>query len=294
MTAFSLRKISLKYKIAAALLVMVMALLAAWAFIIEPDRLLIRESAITLQDWPADFDGYRIAIITDLHVGARFMTLDKLREVVRRTNALQPDLVVLLGDYVVNNHGNGTVRVEPQVFVPPLGELRAKDGVYGVLGNHDWWYDGFKVSRAFEQGGIRMLDNDALQIRRGRSVFWLAGLGDCWTLNHQIQRTLAKITDDAPVMAITHAPDLFPELPARVSLLLAGHTHGGQVNLPLLGRLVVPSQFGSRYAIGHIEEKGRHLFVSPGIGTSIMPVRFRVPPEISVVTLRRAQPPPTK
>jgi predicted MPP superfamily phosphohydrolase len=93
------------------------------------------------------------------------------------------------------------------------------------------------------------------------------------------------VTDGAPVLAFTHNPDLFPEVPSRVSLTLAGHTHGGQVYLPLLGRLVVPSQFGERYAIGHVVENGRHLFVTAGVGTSILPVRFLVPPEISIIRL---------
>jgi predicted MPP superfamily phosphohydrolase len=92
---------------------------------------------------------------------------------------------------------------------------------------------------------------------------------------------------EAPVVVITHNPDLFPGVPARVLLTLAGHTHGGQVDLPLLGRLIVPSRCGARYAIGHVREDGRDLFVTPGLGTSILPVRFRVPPEISLLTVGR-------
>jgi hypothetical protein len=94
------------------------------------------------------------------------------------------------------------------------------------------------------------------------------------------------VSDDAPVLAFTHNPDVFPHVPARVALTIAGHTHGGQVVLPLLGRPLVPSAYGQRYAIGHVEEDGRHLFVSSGLGTSIFPVRFGVPPEISIVVVR--------
>lgn len=279
----------LRYRLPAVLTAFVLIGLAAWAFVIEPDSLVVRAATIALPDWPREFDGLRIAAISDLHVGANFMTLDKLRQIVSRVNAEQPDLIVLLGDFVKNDRARRTVAVEPEVLVQPLRNLRAGNGVYAVLGNHDWWYDGAKVRRAFEEVGIAVIDNDAVRLTRRGSAIWLAGLGDQWTLNQDIERTLGRITDDAPVIAITHTPDLFPELPARFRLLIAGHTHGGQVSLPLLGRLVVPSRYGSRYAIGHIEENGRHLFVTPGIGTSILPVRFRVPPEISVIRLTGPQ-----
>jgi hypothetical protein len=285
----SSQRTKLRYRLVAALTAFVLIGLAAWAFVIEPDRLVVRAATIALPDWPREFDGLRIAAISDLHVGANFLTLNKLRQVVSRINAEQPDLIVLLGDYVKNDRARRTVAVEPEVLVQPLRSLRAGNGVYAVLGNHDWWYDGAKVRRAFEEVGIAVIDNDAVRLTRRGSAIWLAGLGDQWTLNQDIERTLGRITDNAPVIAITHTPDLFPELPARFRLLIAGHTHGGQVSLPLLGRLVVPSRYGSRYAIGHIEENGRHLFVTPGIGTSILPLRFRVPPEISVITLTGQQ-----
>jgi hypothetical protein len=284
----SLSRVRLRWKIIAAALALIAAVLGVWAFVIEPDRLVVRETVIELPDWPAEFDGVRIAALSDLHIGSRFMTLDKLRTVVARANALQPDLIVLLGDYVTNLH-DGDAKVEPELFAPVLKELKARRGVYAVLGNHEWWYNARRVAASFEEAGLPVLENDAAQIKGHQSAFWLAGLGDYWTLHHNVRKTLGAITDDAPVIALTHTPDIFPELPDRFRLLLAGHTHGGQVNLPLLGRLVVPSQYGSRYAIGHISENGRHLFVTPGIGTSILPVRFRVPPEISLITLRNGQ-----
>jgi hypothetical protein len=112
-------------------------------------------------------------------------------------------------------------------------------------------------------------------------------VSDVRTRPAAIARALAPVPEGAPVIVLTHNPDLFVRVPPRVLLTLAGHTHGGQVNLPVLGRLIVPSRFGERYAIGHVHEDGRDLFVSPGIGTSIVPVRFRVPPEISVLTVGR-------
>jgi predicted MPP superfamily phosphohydrolase len=137
-----------------------------------------------------------------------------------------------------------------------------------------------------EVAGIPVLEDDATPLSSEGCAFWLVGVGDYWEGKHDIRAALAKVHDAAPVVVFTHNPDIFPEVPASVNLTIAGHTHGGQVYLPGLGRLVVPSQFGERYAIGHVEEQGRHLFVSAGLGTSILPVRFLVPPEISVITVR--------
>ena len=117
---------------------------------------------------------------------------------------------------------------------------------------------------------------------------WLAGVADLWTRSPDIEGTLKQVTDEEPVLLFTHNPDIFPEVPPRVSLTLAGHTHGGQMNLPIFGRPVVPSQYGQRYAFGHVVENGRHLYVSGGVGTSIIPARFRVPPEVVVLTLDSA------
>jgi predicted MPP superfamily phosphohydrolase len=130
-----------------------------------------------------------------------------------------------------------------------------------------------------------VLEDRAVPLARGECAFWLAGVGDFWTTPHDFARALSAVPENAPVLVATHNPDVFPDLPARVALTLAGHTHGGQVWLPLLGRLIVPSRYGERFAIGHIVEDGRHLFVTSGVGTSIVPVRFMVPPEVSVLEL---------
>src|SRR5262245_35163912 len=122
-------------------------------------------------------------------------------------------------------------------------------------------------------------------IDRDGAAIWVAGIGDKWEGNPNIDSALAKAGDSATIIAFTHNPDIFPSIPARVALTIAGHTHGGQVALPIIGRPIVPSDFGQRYAAGHIVEGSKQLFVTSGIGTSILPVRFRVPPEISLLTI---------
>lgn len=261
--------------------------LGLWAFVIEPNRLTVNEVTINLPNWPQSFEGLRIALISDLHVGSPYIDVAKLQRIVQTINATQPDLILLAGDFMVTSRVHKAV--EPEAIAAELKNLRARFGVFVVLGNHDWWYGGERVMRAFNEAGLRVLENDVAQIQYQGKSLWIDGIADAWTRKPDITGTLQKITDDGPIIALTHNPDIFPSIPARVSLTLAGHTHGGQVNIPFIGRPQVPSQYGQRYAIGHIVEDNRHLFVTPGIGTSIMPVRFRVPPEISLLTIT-AQP----
>ena len=258
--------------------------LAFWAFVVEPSSLRVREHEVEAPGWPAGRSGIRIALLSDLHIGSPYNGLDKLEEVVRRTNAARPDLVLVLGDLVIQDVVGGRF-VPPEQIAPRLGRLRAPLGVYAVLGNHDRWLDGPRVRAAIEGAGIPVLEDRAIRITRGGPPFWLVGVSDYWTAAHDVQGALAQVTDRDPVLIFTHNPDIFPRIPSRVSLTFAGHTHGGQVYFPLLGRLIVPSRYGQRYASGTVIEGGRHLFVASGLGTSIIPVRFLVPPEISIVRL---------
>ena len=256
-----------------------------WGLFIEPNRLVIHEQSIQIENWPKELGGLRIALIADLHTGGWFVDENKLRLIVDRTNQLNPDLVVLLGDYMSSNTWHGR-RVEPEITAGVLKDLRAPLGVYAVLGNHDWWYNGNKVRRAFEQNGIPVLEDEVAEIKWRDKSFWLVGLADLWTRPQHIDETIAKAPPGSTIIALTHNPDIFPRLPPSVPLLLTAHTHGGQVNIPLLGTPIVPSRFGSKYTAGHVFEGGHHMFVTTGIGTSIIPVRFRVPPEIVILTLK--------
>ena len=278
----SLRKWTLRRWLLGLLLIGL--ILGVWAFGAEPASLRVREYTLRIPGWPNGRAGMRIALLSDLHVGSPHNGLDKLEEVVARTNAARPDLVLILGDLVIQGVVGGRY-VPPEEIAPVLGRLRAPLGVWAVLGNHDRWLDGPKVIGTLAKAGIPAVEDGAVEISRGGPPFWLVGISDFWTAQHDVRKALAPVTNGHPVLAFTHNPDVFPHVPARVSLTLAGHTHGGQVYFPLLGRLVVPSQYGERYAIGHVIEDGRHLFVTPGTGMSILPVRFLVPPEISIVRL---------
>lgn len=273
-------------KIRIALLFLLLAGIAClgWGFLVEPNRLVIRSESIAINNWPPELSGLRIAVISDIHAGSPFINEAKLRRIVAETNQAKPDLIVLLGDFVIRDRFYRQP-IEPEVTAGILKGLSAPLGVFAVLGNHDWWFGGERVTEALAQNGITVLENSVHEIKWHEKSFWLAGLADLWTRQQRVEETLALAPPEANVIALTHNPDVFVKLPSRVPLLLAGHTHGGQVNLPLVGRLIVPSHFGQRYAVGHVVENGHHLFVTTGVGTSILPVRFRVPPEVVVLTV---------
>jgi uncharacterized protein len=272
------------FRIAILVLLLSIAVSAIWAFFIEPNRLVVHQQTVQIDNWPNELSGLRVALIGDVHTGGPFIDYQKLRRIVDLTNQQNPDLIVLLGDYMSPDSWHSH-KVEPEVTAGVLKDLRAPLGVYAVLGNHDWWYNGEKVGRAFEDVGIRVLENDVAEMKWRDQSFWLVGFADIWTRRLQIKETIAKVPAGAPIIGLTHNPDLFPRVPQMVPLLLAAHTHGGQVNLPLVGTPIVPSHFGSKYTAGHIFENGHHLFVTTGIGTSILPVRFRVTPEIVILTI---------
>ena len=269
-----------RLRVSLAAIVLFLGLLGFWGFFIEPSLLVIREQTIEIENWPQQLDGLRVGVISDIHVGASFITDEKLRTIVARTNERQPELIVILGDYMTK------AQIQPEVFGATLKGFSAPLGTYSVLGNHDWWFSGDKVRRGLEQNGIKVLENEVVELNARGTSLWLVGLADLWTRPQRIEETLAKVPEGQPVIALTHNPDIFPRLPQRVPLLLAGHTHGGQVRFPLIGTVVESSRYGDRYVRGHVVENNHHVFVTTGIGTSIMPVRFGVTPEIVLLTLK--------
>ena len=195
---------------------------------------------------------------------------------------------------------------EAAEWAPVLSGLKAPLGVLSILGNHDWWEDlsaqragsGPTIAgKALEAAGIRVMENDVVRIEKDGPGVWIAGLADqlalrpgkAWGRKHfagldDLQGTLARVTDGSPIIMLAHEPELFADVPGRVSLTLSGHTHGGQVRLFGYSPMA-PSRFGNRYAYGHVVEGNRNLIVSGGLGCSIMPIRVGVRPEIVSIEL---------
>ncbi len=290
----------------------------AYAIGIEPFRLRVQRYHLTPPHWPKDMK-LTAALIADPHVCDPWMGLDRLRFIVERTNALKPDIILMLGDYVAG-HPFSTGSIPVQAWADVFAGLTAPLGTHAVLGNHDWWDDrtaqlagsGVPIAgKALIKAGIELYQNRAVRLKKDGRAFWLAGLDDQialipnkkanrkrWQGADDLGGTLAQVTDDAPVLLMAHEPGIIREVPARVSLTMSGHTHGGQINLfgykPVSGTVL-----GKDNDYGHILYRGRpsknpelelgsqpkHLMISGGLGCSILPVRFGVPPEITVVHL---------
>lgn len=260
------------------------------AFLWEPETLVIRRVDVESKAWSGA--PLRIGIISDTHMGAPHMSVARLNSIVEQMNSEHPDIIVLLGDYVGrsepakvrSSHDNAVV----MSGLPPLGQLKAPLGTWAILGNHDWWYDGEAVEKGLESVGVPVLENQRVRIGREGGAFWLAGLADYDSMRTKpsYSDTLLDLPESEPVVALSHWPDVFAVAPDRVAITLAGHSHCGQVNLPFIGRPISVSPGSQKWPCGLYEERGRKLYVTGGLGVSILPVRFVQPPEIVILTVR--------
>jgi uncharacterized protein len=280
----------------------------AYGFGIEPGRLRVVRYNLSPPQWPAGFP-LRIAVIADLHACDPWMSLERIHGIVERTNALGADIIVMLGDYVAG-HRHVTRIIPAGEWARVLAGLKAPLGVHAILGNHDWWDDKevqregqgpTAARRALEAAGIPVYENDVKRLSKNGRAFWLAGLGDqlayfpAWRFRparrigvDDLGATLAKVTDDAPLILLAHEPDVALRAPSRVALQLSGHTHGGQVRL-FGWSPVMPERYRKQFEYGHTRTNC-DVIVSGGLGCSIMPFRLGVPPEIVLVTLGGAAP----
>jgi len=219
----------------------------------------------------------------------------RVGRVVARVNSLRPDLVVLLGDYVGGHAAEADVSPGTQQEVlggiATFAALNARYGAAAVIGNHDSWYNRQSVTTALQDAGVAALWNRHIVIRRSGGAVVIAGIADAWTGDPDFAAALDGAPADADTIVLSHSPDPFDEMPAGPALMLAAHTHCGQVTIPFFGRPLLPVR-NKAYACGLIWRSDRALYVTGGIGTSIVPVRFLNPPEIVLVTVRGEPPRP--
>lgn len=246
-------------------------------------RLVTREVPLRLPRWPAGLDGVRAAVVADLHAGCPGVPLLGVRAVVERVAAAAPDLVLLLGDYLADVPGGS--HLDPYAVADALAPLVDVAPHAAVLGNHDWYAGGHRVTAALERAGITVLADAALPVAvRGRAV-WLAGIDDLWEGRPSVSAALADVPAAAPVLLLSHNPDGVLAAPDRVALTVSGHTHGGQVAFGRHPLYRISPFTGNRFVRGAYDVDGRPLYVSPGIGTSTVPWRLGVPPEVTVLAL---------
>ena len=277
-------------------------LTGTYAFAIEPGfRLNTTVYAFTPPRWTPGLK-LRVVMLADPHCAEPYMSLARWKRIIAAANMLKPDVHLLLGDYVAGNYWR-TATVPVAQIADAAAALTSPIGTFGICGNHDWWDDRSAqrlkqgpclAEKAFVAAGIPMLENRAVRLEKDGKPFWISGTSSLVALRTRyqgrflsqarIEEALAQVTDEAPIIHMAHEPDLFIHIPDRVSLTVSGHTHGGQVRL--LGYSpMVPSSYGNRFSYGHVVENGRHLVVSGGLGCSILPVRFGMPPEIVVLEL---------
>ena len=246
----------------------------------EPSNLELVDLPLTLPRLPSVFSGYRIAQISDIHIGS-FMTQERLQHVVDIVNAQQVDVVVITGDFVTEEP-----RHYAQQLILPLAQLDAPDGVYAVLGNHDHWTNVIEVRSILARADIQELSNAVVPLQRDNESIYLAGLDDYWERYANLNVVLPQIPADACAILLVHEPD-FADISAatgRFDLQLSGHSHGGQVVLPG-GMIPLLPQYGRQYPSGLYQVEDMLQYTNRGIGMVSPEVRFNCRPEITVITL---------
>lgn len=247
-----------------------------------------RFASIDLEQLPSNSPPIRIALLSDVHVGNIGMSRERLSSIVKSVNAAKPDIVLLAGDFVIGESKEGVA--ERSYDLDLLGDIRAPGGVFAVMGNHDHWTDRDEIQARLTQAGVKVLENEAIKI----GLITLVGIGDRFSGHDDIALAAAKakMLGGIPV-AFSHSPDLAPNLPKDYPLFLAGHTHCGQMVAPLIGPVVRYSRwqrlYNPKYRCGRIDELGRTTFVTAGIGSGAVPVRFNAMPDWWLIELKAAQ-----
>ena len=259
--------------------------------LLEPNRPRIVREDLYLRRWPPRLDGFTIAVLSDFHYDPYF-SIHPLRAAIPLVNDLQPDLIVLTGDFVtvptLNTGDNESAASGAEPCARMLRQMHSRHGLWAVMGNHDYYTSAARVTSALQADGIQCLANQSFAIEQDGARFWLSGLDDLFSGTADLQKTLHSIPPDEATVLLVHEPD-FADIVARhpVDLQLSGHSHGGQIRIPGLGPLFLPD-FARKYVWGLYRIGDLTLYTNPGLGTIGLPMRWNCPPEITLLTLRHS------
>lgn len=244
---------------------------------------IIRHATVTVDNWPKGEPPLKVLLLSDTHVAGPDMPPERLVRIVAQLNSLKPDLVLIAGDLVSERQLATHIYTANQVTAP-LGGFKARLGTVVTLGNHDHWFDPKAIEAGLRKAGVRVLKNEAIAL--GPLV--IGGVDDDFSQHDDVPATFAAMDalPKAPRILLTHSPDIVPDLPSPVAAVFAGHTHCGQIALPFYGPISFVSRYVDRFGCGFIEDKGQPVLVSAGLGTSIVPLRYNVPPDVWLVTLQ--------
>ena len=267
-----------------AVLFPILLFLGGWALWYEPSSLKVEQYELKIAGWNPAHNNLKIVAISDVHGGSNYVTEEKLRKLVELANAQNPDLIVLLGDYVSQIGGKSSdLKMPFETIAENLKGFQAKYGVYAVIGNHDWWYNEKNVRNEFERIGVNVLENAIEPIQVGNETIYIWGIEDYWKNRRVPTNVFEQIPNKQNIIAITHNPDSLLKAPDEISLMISGHTHGGQVKFPFYGAIAFVND--RRFMEGLVKVDGKNVFVTTGVGMSGPQVRFNVTPEIAVLNL---------
>ncbi len=251
-----------------------------YSLFVEPRRASVKRTVLYPQDLPSNLNGFSIGHLTDIHLGPDVST-DYVAAAIDLLMAHRPDLIVLTGDYIAKNRYSGTLKV--------LSKLTAPFGVYAVLGNHDYWADDINVLTELKKAGIEVLKNESKKLSVRQTTLQLVGLDDAFLQYANLDEAYKDADEKYFTLVLVHEPDYFDNVldsPYRVDLQLSGHSHGGQVQIPFIGPIILPP-LAKKYPHGVYSHNGTLLYTNRGLGVVRPPVRFNCPPEISLVELRK-------
>lgn len=267
------------------------AAFCVWIFAVEPNLLFVRHAILRVPRWDVRLENLKIVLAGDFHFDNLYYSERAVDRIINKINEQNPDIVFFTGDYVTKKSSLETFEINK--VAAGFAKIRSKYGVYAVLGNHDYSAGARKIKKAFTGAGVRVLEDASVQIVIDGVKVNIAGVADTSSRKLNLKETFKNVPDGEPCIFLSHNPDIFDMFaPRRFTVMFSGHTHGGQLKIPYLLDIIGRRGYKKKFERGEVRENSNVLYVTSGLGTSVVPARFLVPPEIVVIKLEPEDPAP--